>query len=258
MPNNSLHSSERLKAALFSLPIGMPLTANAIGRLGISRQLVHRYVQNGWLKSLGYGYFQRTGDEITLIGAVSALQDQGLEVHIGGKSALSLRGVFHYLALGKDKVFLYGLIREKTPAWFTHQFAVERRTNRLFGNEGKVENRFQVNRLNDTPFSPFVSGPERALLELLADVPQKQSLDEARKIMEPLFTLRSDVMQSLLEVCTSIKVKMLFFSLAKELGLPVLPQLDVSRIEFGTSSVYIRSKKGNSLVLKRPGSRLNA
>jgi len=76
--------------------------------------------------------------------------------------------------------------------------------------------------------------------------------------MEPLFTLRSDVMQSLLEVCTSIKVKMLFFSLAKELGLPVLTQIDVSRIDFGTSSVYIRAKKGSSLILKRPGARPNA
>jgi len=76
-------------------------------------------------------------------------------VHIGGKSALSLRGVFHYLALGKEKLFLYGLMREKTPEWLTHQFAVERRTNRLFGNEGKVENRFQVNRLNDAHSRPL-------------------------------------------------------------------------------------------------------
>jgi len=68
MPSNGLHPSESLKAALFSLPKGMPLTANEIGRLGISRQLVHRYVQNGWLKSLGYGYFQRTGDELHLSG----------------------------------------------------------------------------------------------------------------------------------------------------------------------------------------------
>jgi len=43
----------------------------------------------------------------------------------------------------------------------------------------------------------WASEPERALLEMLDDVPQKQSLDEARKIMEPLFTLRPELLQAL-------------------------------------------------------------
>lgn len=258
MSTNRLHSSKNLKAALFSLPKGMPVTTSQMEHLGISRQLVHRYVQNGWLEALGYGYFQRTGDELTRNGVVSALEEQGFEVHIGGKSALSLRGSVHYLSLGKEKLFLYGVTRKKMPEWFTQRFSVEHRMSRLFGNEGKLENRLTVRRLDETDrHSPFVSEPERALLEILDDVPQKQGLDETRKIMEPLFTLRPDVLQILLETCTRIKVKRLFFSLAEDLKLPVMQQLDVSRIDFGAASVYIRTQKGNSLILQNPGKRLN-
>lgn len=254
MSTNSLHTSKNLKAALFSLPKGMPVTTGQMEHLGISRQLVHRYVQNGWLTTLGYGYFQRTGDELTRNGAVSALEIQNLDVHIGGKSALSLRGAVHYLALEKEKLSLYGVTRKKIPDWFTRQFPCELRMSRLFGVEKNLESRLHVRRLDeDDPYSPFVSEPERALLEMLDYVPQKQSLDEARKIMEPLFTLRPDLLQTLLEACTRIKVKRLFFSLAEELKLPVLHQLDMSLIKFGAASVYIRTQKGNSLILQNPG-----
>ena len=136
----------------------------------------------------------------------------------------------------------------------TRQFSSELRKGRLFGPEDFLNNRLLVRRLDETdPHSPFVSEPERALLEMLDDVPHKQSLDEARKIMEPLFNLRHDALQRLLEVCTRIKVKRLFFSLAEELQLPVLPLLNVSRIDFGATSLYVRTPKGHSLILKHPG-----
>lgn len=254
MSTNSLHSSKNLKNALFALPNGMPVTTSQMGKMGISRQLVHRYVLNGWLESLGYGYFQRAGDELTRNGAVAALASQGHDVHIGGKSALSLRGVIHYLALGKDKLTLYRMSRKKIPEWFVARFDSDIRMSRLFEEENTLENRRHVRRLDEAdPYSPFVSEPERALLEMLDDVPQKQSLDDAKKIMEPLFALRSDLLQELLEACTRIKVKRLFFTLAAELHLPVLQQLNVSRLDFGSASVYVRTLKGNSLFLQNPG-----
>ena len=254
MSTQSLHSGKNLKTALFSLQKGMPVTTSQMVRWGISRQLAHRYVQSGWLEPLGYGYFLRPGDTLTLTGAVAALEAQGVAIHIGGKTALSLQGVVHYLALGKEKLFLYGTARKNLPDWFTRQLSCEVRMSHLFEEDGGLENRMHVRRLDENdPHSPFVSEPERALLEMLDDVPQKQSLDEARKIMEPLYTLRHDVLQSLLEACTRIKVKRLFFSLADELKLPVMQQLDLSRMDFGADSVYVRTKKGSSLILKHPG-----
>ena len=70
--------------------------------------------------------------------------------------------------------------------------------------------------------------------------------------MEPLYTLRSEAVQTLLEACKRIKVKRLFFSIANELKLPVLEELDLSRVDFGAPSVYILTRKGGSLILKHP------
>jgi hypothetical protein len=254
MSTNSLHSSQNLKNTLFALPAGMPITTRQLEQLGISRQLVHRYVSSGWLEQLGYGYYLRHGDILTQTGAVTALEFQGVAVHIGGKAALSLHGVAHYLALGKEKLFLYGTSKNSLPAWFIRQFPTEVRGGRLFNEASELANRLHVKRLDKNDVhSPYVAEPERALLEMLDDVPQKQGIDEAKKIMEPMFTLRFDALQILLEACTKIKVKRLFFHLAEELSLPVLKQLNNSKIDFGALSFYILSKKGNSLVLKHPG-----
>lgn len=232
----------------------MPVTTGQMEGWGISRQLVHRYVQSGWLEQLGSGYYRRPGDEVTRDGALAALAAQGISVHIGGKSALAEHGIAHYLSLGNQMLYLYSTQRRKLPSWFTTQFSCELRINRLFGEDGENSDRLQVRRRDESDqYSPQVSAPERALLEMLDDVPHKQSRDEAVKLMEPLFTLRADVLQSLLEACTRIKVKRLFFALAKELNLPVLKILDRSRIDFGAESVYIRTQKGNSLILKHPG-----
>jgi hypothetical protein len=240
------------------MPRGIPVTSGLLEEWGISRQLAHRYVQSGWLEPLGYGYFLRTGDTLTQTGAVVGLEMQGVALHIGGKSALSLRGVGHYLAMGKGKLFLYGTTRSALPAWFARQFSCEVRRGRLFREEADLEKRIYVRRLEENEsFSPFVSEPERALLEMLDDVPGKQSLDEAGKIMEPLYTLRSEVVQVLLEACLKIKVKRLFFSLAEELRLPVLERLDLSHVDFGAPSVYVHSRKGGSLVLKHPRMKSN-
>jgi len=234
----------------------MPVTSRQLENRGISRQLAHRYVRSGWLESLGYGYYLRLGDSLTQTGAVAALQSQGVPVHIGGRTALALRGLVHYLPLGKEKLFLYGAPRKSLPEWLLQKFPTDTRVGRLFREGEKPEEKLFVSSLeSDDPASPLTADPERALLEMLDDVPQKQSLDDARKIMEPLFTLRPEVMQTLLEACTRIKVKRLFHSLAEQLRLPVLDALKLESIDFGAPSAYVLSRQGESLVLKHPESK---
>ncbi|MDH3974839.1 MAG: type IV toxin-antitoxin system AbiEi family antitoxin [Deltaproteobacteria bacterium] len=253
MSTKSIHSRQYLKKALFTLPQGMPVTSSHLEQWGISRQLAHRYVLSGWLESLGYGYYVRMGDSLTVTGAVTGLEMQGVAVHIGGKSALSLRGAVHYLAQGKERLSLYGVTKKRLPPWFVRRFPCEARRSRLFKEEDATEKRLYVRHLEEKePHSPFVSEPERALLEMLEGVPQKQTTDEAHKIMEPLYTLRPEAVQTLLEACTKIKVKRLFFSIADGLKLPVLKHLDLSGIDFGAPSVYILTKKGGALILKHP------
>jgi hypothetical protein len=55
----------------------------------------------------------------------------------------------------------------------------------------------------------------------------------------------------LLEHCTRIKVKRLFWQFATELNLPVLKKLDPTKIDFGSKTPYLLRGDKN-LVLRHP------
>ncbi len=104
---------------------------------------------------------------------------------------------------------------------------------------------------NNDPNAPFVSEPERAVLELLDFVPKQQTLEEAKQIMEGLYSLRSKKMHELLKACKKIKIKRLFWQVAEELKLPVVKKIDISDIDFGSTSDYtLQGEK--TLVLRNP------
>ena len=251
MSTGNLHSSEILKKALFNLPQGMPVSASHLKEFGISRQLAYRYVQSGWLKQLGYGYYLRMGDTLTETGAVASLQANGVNVHIGGKSALALKGFSHYLSMGGERLTLFGHGTRKLPEWFQNQFNVTLSNSLLFEEQNALEERLSVARLDNEAYAPFVAEPERAVLELLDLVPKQQTLGEARQIMEALQSLRSKKVQELLKACKKIKVKRLFWKIAQELNLPVVKKINPSEIDFGSKSVYILQREKN-LALRNP------
>ena len=80
-----------------------------------------------------------------------------------------------------------------------------------------------------------VSDPERAILEFLL----RQSTDEAgyehaNLIFEGLGTLRPALVQTLLERCSSVKVKRWFLHLAERHQHAWLRQLDLTKISLGS------------------------
>jgi len=83
-------------------------------------------------------------------------------------------------------------------------------------------------------FALMTSAPERAILEALHLAPQEIDLVEAFQVLEGLRALRPQLMQSLLEVCTSIKVKRLFLFMAERAALPVATRLDQNSITLGS------------------------
>ena len=246
-----LHSSEILKKALFSLPPGMPISTWHLKEFGISRQLAYRYVQHGWLKQLGYGYYLRPGDKLTETGSVASLQANDVAVHIGGKSALSLKGFTHYLSMSEATLTLYGRGVRNLPKWFQQQFKVVLSNSLLFDEPEKPAEQYCVSRLAQTAEAPLVSEPERAVLEMLDLVPKQQTFEEARQIMEGLQSLRTKKMQELLTHCKKIKTKRLFWQVAEELHLPVLAKVDAAQIDFGSKSAYILQGE-KTLVLRNP------
>ncbi len=79
----------------------------------------------------------------------------------------------------------------------------------------------------------YLSSPERAALEILHLVPNKQSFEEASKLIETLTQLRPNLVQSLLEKCKSIKAKRLFLYLADKFQHQWLPKVDLSKVSLG-------------------------
>jgi hypothetical protein len=78
-----------------------------------------------------------------------------------------------------------------------------------------------------------LSTPERAILELLDELPRRESFHQADKLMEGLVSLSPRRLQKLLEDCKSVKVKRLFFFFADRYQHAWLNRIDRDRIDLG-------------------------
>jgi Transcriptional regulator, AbiEi antitoxin, Type IV TA system/Transcriptional regulator, AbiEi antitoxin N-terminal domain len=199
---------------------------------GVSRKLAEQYRRRGWIDAIGRGAFVRRGDNVEWPGAVYALQKEvGNRVHPGGRTALELYGLAHFLRLSaRAPVYLYGTPGERLPTWFRmHDWKLPVRYSAtgLFSRELGLTSR------SFGDFAIDVSSPERAVLEYLDGFPGDASFEEAREVVEALGTPRPEALQSLLEACTSVKVKRMFLFLADEAKHPWRAKLKDKRIKLG-------------------------
>lgn len=219
-----------LKQVLTYARPGQPLTAAWLAEQGVSAQLAYHYVQAGWLIRLGHGWFLRAGDEPELLLSLAALPGT---FHIGGKTALAWHGYQHNLAHRPDTE-LFAQSPFRLPEWMQAHFPLTVRRRHLFDDDAQ----------GVAPWSDMVSlrvsEPERAVLEMLWGVPQHQTLEEATHLVESLFGLRATLMQPLLESCRSVKAVRLFLNLAKQASLPIMEELDMTRIHTGSTTLYVR------------------
>jgi len=214
-------------------PRGTPAVASYLKKKGFSQDLLSQYKKSGWTRSFGRGAYILSGDRVEWPGAVYALRSQlGLNVHPGGKTALELKGLAHYLPSGNRTIFLYATQGLVLPTWFKgERLGVEVsviRTN-LFSAAPELG----FSEVKEMEFSIRVSAPERAAMEMLHLVPATVGFDEALLIMENLVTLRPEMVQGLLQVCRSIKVKRLFLAIAERHGHPWVSELDLSLVDLG-------------------------
>ncbi len=204
-------TESKLNRLLQQWPKGTVATQPWLQRLGVSRQLARQYVSSGWMERLGRGAFVRPGEAAGWLGALHTIQSQlALSVHAAGLTALSLKGMAHYLQLGAHKeVFLFGAPRERLPAWFlNHSWDVRLRYHcpNLFDRAVPAG----FTQLERGEYTVRISAPERAILEVLHLATTNEAVEHAAELMGGLSTLRPRVVQELLEVCRSIKVKRLF------------------------------------------------
>lgn len=250
------HNLNRLQHLL---PEGLVVSAKWLEEQGYSRASLSSYVANGWLEQPARGAYRRPGGHLQWQQVVISLQALlGLPVVIGGRSALELQGFTHYVpASGARFIHLY--CDKPLPGWVKNidldiEF-ISHRSSKLFGG-GSItrdlqHSNWKLNGKDDAKLHatqgsllrqswghwnwPLVmSTPERAMLELLDEVPDRETFHQADMLIESLRTLSPKRMQKLLEDCRNVKVKRLCLWFAERHGFAWLQQINREHINLGT------------------------
>jgi hypothetical protein len=252
----SSQSKGKLNWLQRNLPEGLVVDAGWLERHGVSRQLRRKYVMNGWLLSPARGAYSRPtpaekGETLPwqqLVLSLNALLNQ--PVAVGGRTALELQGFSHYVAPGGSReAHLY--VNQHPPGWVSHvpvdAKLVFHSASRLFkgGDIPPYDAKTGVTvpapvnaSLTQQPWGHWslsltMSTPERAILELLDEVPKRETFHQADVLMEGLRNLSPRRLHMLLINCQSIKAKRLFLWFAERHNHAWLQKLDRSGIDLG-------------------------
>jgi len=252
------------------LPEGLLVDAAWLSKHGYSTSLRSQYVTGGWLEHPARGVYQRPRGSLSWQQVVISLQTLlAQDLVVGGRSALELQGFAHYLAREKKEVHLYG--SKRPPAWLSKlplgvQFAYHNRA-RLFRScakqaDAKVSpdpltehgtgNKLLPADLVVQPWGQWgwrliLSSPERAVLELLDELPFRESFEQVDRLFEGLVNLGPRRLEKLLLDCRSIKVKRLFFFFADRHQHAWLRRIDKNAIDLGSGKrMLIRGGTLNS------------
>lgn len=200
---------------------------------GFNRNEVYDYMESGWLQRISIGVYQFTGDTPTLYGILASYQKQiGLKYHIGAASALELKGFSHYIAMGKPTAVVFSPVRPPLPKWLNDadlDMNLAEVATKVLGTIGIEQMDYQEQILT-------VSSPERAIMECILLSPSRYDLMDVYYLMEMLTSLRSALIQQLLENCTSVKVKRMFLYMAEKAHHRWFAKLDLSKISLGSGT----------------------
>ena len=225
----------KLKWLLEAVLPGRLVDTPTLERHGITRMLAHKYIDSGWLEPVVRGLYRRPGTasnsaEWQLV--VRSLQHvMDYSSVVGGRTALELQGFAHYVLMRDDQyVHLYGGAH---PSWLKrldHAARYRLHSTKLFDMSADEETT-EV----DSPVGPLkCSTPERAILELLDELPKHESVHIVDTIFEGLAAARPRRLEKLLASCTSIKVKRLFFVFADKHGHAWRRHLSPERFDLGS------------------------
>lgn len=211
---------------------GTVMTQIHLTAKGYDANLMRRYKEGQWVRSIGPGAFALFNDDIEWQGGLYTLQQQlNLDVHVGGKSVIELLGSSHYVRFASP-LFLFAPPKTAIPKWFKQ---MEWGKKIVIKKSGllpfALDNSFT--KIKHRDFSIRFSTLERAALEMLYFVPDQQGFDEALNIFSNLINLRPSLLQQLLEQCSSVKVKRLFLYMAEKTQLPAFEQLQLEHINLG-------------------------
>ena len=244
--------AEKLNWLARQLPEGLLVDAAWLRQHGYTANLLRKYIASGWLSQPAHRVYQRPRGNLSWQQAVISLQTLlARDLTVGGRTAIELHGFAHYLQATSGAVYLYG--PTPPPTWLDDiKAGVEfryRKDGRLFTkfhtstaphtlDAVPSERTKRMDGLVTLPWGQWnwpltVSSPERAILEFLDELPDKETFHQADVLMEGLSTLSPVRMQALLADCHSVKVKRLFFFFAERHSHAWLKRLDRKAIDLG-------------------------
>ena len=199
---------------------------------------------------LGRGVYMRAGDKLDRDACIAFLAQTIPELHVGGKTALAWRGVFHNIAF-REHLSLWGGKPVRLPPWFTERFSCSYQHTGIFSPDLPLG--FGLQPTPNGREGVLVSVPERALLEMFSDVGKTLSLEDAANISESIHSLREPVLDTLLTHTTRIKVIRLLHKLALDSGQPWAGlALEHSKRVGGGKRWQVVTSSGERIDLKRP------
>ena len=215
----------KIQQILETAPNESVLFGSWLSSQGLDARGQYAYMKSGWLDRISKGVYKIHGTEPSLFAAVSSYNTQlSKSCVVGAYTALELRGYSHYVSMGKPTAYLF---TDKSIKYMTTSF---------LGDELLCVETMTINQ-----HELLVSSPERAILECLNLPDASSSLLDIYYIMEGLTTLRPKMVQTLLEACTSQKVKRLFLYMAEKAGHSWYKALKLENVNLGTSRFMITS-----------------
>ena len=248
------------------LPEGLLADAAWLSRMGYSSALRARYLEGGWLERVARGVFRRplyrpglnSAEALAWQHLVVSLQTvMEHPVAVGGRTALELSGLAHYASRrGLREVHLYG--DRPVPGWLgrlpIETDFVFHNARRLFSDEpiadalkalkevlrkgdaatGPVHGSLDWHFLGDGGWPILLSTPERAVLELLDELPLRETFHQADVLMGSAASLSPERLSRLLRQCRSVKVKRLFLWFAERHGYAWFERLDLRGVDLGS------------------------
>ncbi|MBQ7697220.1 MAG: type IV toxin-antitoxin system AbiEi family antitoxin [Paludibacteraceae bacterium] len=209
------------------------LFASWMTRQGLDSKQQFEHIQSGWLARVARGVYKIAGSHPTLYSAVSCYNIQlGKQCIVGARSAFEIRGMSHYVPMGKPVAYLFTDNNHKLPDWLLQgewDMTVRYQTTSFLG-----EDLLGVQTMTVEGRPLLVSSAERAMLEWLNMPGINSSLLDVYYVMEMLSTLRPKLIQQLLERCTSVKAKRLFMYMAEKTHFPWVEDIDKTTIDFGS------------------------
>ena len=249
------------------LPEGLLADAAWFTSAGYPASLRSRYVASGWLQRVTRGVFRRPLHRPGLDDSEAPLRWQHVvislqsvlerPVTIGGRTALELDGFAHYVSSsGPREVHLYG--DERAPGWLgklpIETAFVYHNARKLFraepisdvvsdlrsemasvgpSNLPTIHGGLTWMHFGDGDWPIVLSTRERAILELLDELPDRETFHQADVLMEGLVSLSPRRMSHLLRECRSVKVKRLFLWFAERHGHAWMERLDRDGVDLG-------------------------